>query len=52
DATTSKISCRPWMYDDFLERLATFKPGTWFAKPAAISALQAARYGWINVKKD
>lgn len=45
-------SCRPWDRDDLFKRLATFKSMTWFAKPQAVSALNCARRGWINIDID
>ena len=48
-STTSK--CRPWNYQDFLQRLASFnKTQDWFAKPDELSAVQAALHGWYNTK--
>lgn len=44
--------CRPWDRDDLFTRIATFKAMTWFAKPKAISAVNCARRGWINVDMD
>jgi len=38
--------------DNYLERLATFKPDTYFAKPLAISPLVCAAFGWENVGRD
>lgn len=45
-------SCRPWDRDDLYRRLATFKSMTWFAKPQAVSAVNCARRGWINIDMD
>jgi hypothetical protein len=47
-----KLLIRPWNYSDFLERLSTFTSMSWFAKPAAISALECARCGWTNDGND
>ncbi|RLN88298.1 hypothetical protein BBJ28_00009169 [Nothophytophthora sp. Chile5] len=44
--------CRPWDHADFLARVATFRIGTWFAKPAPISSFACARHGWRNTKPD
>ncbi|XP_016485951.2 uncharacterized protein LOC107806325 [Nicotiana tabacum] len=44
--------CRPWDRDDLFTRIATFKAMTWFAKPKAISSVNCARRGWINVDMD
>lgn len=43
---------RPWEQQDLLHRLHTFKPRTWFGKPAHINALVCARHGWINHGPD
>lgn len=43
---------RPWEQQDLLHRLHTFKPRTWFGKPAHINALVCARHGWINHGAD
>lgn len=39
---------RPWNYEDFLDRVKTYQPTMWFAKPHNISPLQCARWGWFN----
>ncbi|XP_026402486.1 uncharacterized protein LOC113298050 [Papaver somniferum] len=44
--------CRPWDRSDLLRRLATFKSMTWFGKPKAVSAINCALRGWINVEMD
>ncbi|CAL9083334.1 unnamed protein product, partial [Musa textilis] len=44
--------CRPWDRGDLMRRLATFKAMTWFGKPKAISPVNCARRGWINVEMD
>ncbi|CAL1369975.1 unnamed protein product [Linum trigynum] len=44
--------CRPWDRGDLMKRLATFKSMTWFGKPKAVSAVNCARRGWINVDAD
>ncbi|KAK6925205.1 Zinc finger, C3HC-like [Dillenia turbinata] len=44
--------CRPWHRGDLMTRLATFKSMTWFAKPKAVSAVNCARRGWVNVDTD
>ncbi|KAH3756809.1 C3HC zinc finger-like [Pelomyxa schiedti] len=44
--------CRPWDKADFAKRVSTFKLENWFAKPACISPLECARYGWQNSGKD
>lgn len=43
---------RPWEQKDLLSRLQTFKPRSWFGKPAQISAVTCARHGWINSGPD
>jgi len=41
--------CRPWNYDDFLDRLKTFHSTRhWFAKPSNISPIECALIGWVN----
>jgi C3HC zinc finger-like len=52
DKGTASASYRPWDYTDFAQRLRTFKPFTWFAKHAALTPLQCARYGWKNSRRD
>ncbi|KAF3673905.1 putative peptidyl-prolyl cis-trans isomerase B-like [Capsicum annuum] len=47
-----KAPCRPWDRDDLFRRMSTFKSMTWFAKPQAISAVNCARRGWVNVDMD
>lgn len=44
--------CRPWDRSDLMRRLATFKAMTWFGKPKAVSPVNCARRGWINVEMD
>ncbi|ONK67072.1 uncharacterized protein A4U43_C06F15370 [Asparagus officinalis] len=48
----SAPQCRPWDRGDLIRRLATFKAMTWFGKPKAISPVNCARRGWINVEMD
>ena len=48
----SITSVRPWNYSDFLCRVATFRPFTWFAKPNTISPLRCAQLGWYNKSKN
>ena len=47
-----KATCRPYNEDDFAARVETYRVTTWFNKPKALSAVQCARYGWINTKED
>ncbi|KAF9289194.1 hypothetical protein BGZ68_009892 [Mortierella alpina] len=42
----------PWSRDQFHERLATFKPSTWFDKPKMVNAVECAKRGWINTSDD
>ncbi|CAI9113472.1 OLC1v1014082C1 [Oldenlandia corymbosa var. corymbosa] len=49
---SSGAVCKPWDRDDLFRRLATFKSMTWFAKPQAVTAVNCARRGWINVDVD
>lgn len=44
--------CRPWDRSDLMRRLATFKAMSWFGKPKAVSPVNCARRGWINVEMD
>ncbi|GFO15447.1 nuclear-interacting partner of alk-like [Plakobranchus ocellatus] len=39
-------------HKSFLKRLETFSASTWFSKPAELSPLICARYGWENVDFD
>eukprot|EP00441_Pelagodinium_beii_P022063 CAMPEP_0197672480 /NCGR_PEP_ID=MMETSP1338-20131121/79040_1 /TAXON_ID=43686 ORGANISM="Pelagodinium beii, Strain RCC1491" /NCGR_SAMPLE_ID=MMETSP1338 /ASSEMBLY_ACC=CAM_ASM_000754 /LENGTH=82 /DNA_ID=CAMNT_0043252591 /DNA_START=48 /DNA_END=292 /DNA_ORIENTATION=+ len=40
--------CRPHDLSDFHRRLLSFRTHWWFNKPVGMSALAAARRGWIN----
>ena len=44
--------CSPGDRKDFQRRLATFKTGTWFAKPPSMAPVPCARRGWANVASD
>lgn len=44
--------CRPWDRGDLTRRLATFKSMTWFGKPKAVSPINCACRGWVNVEMD
>ncbi|KAJ1433595.1 hypothetical protein B484DRAFT_394477 [Ochromonadaceae sp. CCMP2298] len=47
DADSTLTKCRPWNYPDFLTRLRSFREtAMWFAKPAALSAVECALLGW------
>jgi hypothetical protein len=48
DAAAKTQPVRPWVYDDFLTRLRSFKASTWFAMPRELSPLECARNGWVN----
>mmetsp|Transcript_3579 Transcript_3579/g.5930 ORF Transcript_3579/g.5930 Transcript_3579/m.5930 type:complete len:369 (+) Transcript_3579:70-1176(+) len=53
--TASAANKKRYIWEDsekYLERLATFKPDTYFAKPLAISPLVCAAFGWENVNRD
>ncbi|RUS79489.1 hypothetical protein EGW08_012757 [Elysia chlorotica] len=39
-------------HNSFLKRLDTFSALTWFGKPAELSPLICARYGWENIEAD
>ncbi|THU52321.1 hypothetical protein C4D60_Mb10t02770 [Musa balbisiana] len=49
---SSEPQCRPWERGDLLQRLSTFKPSNWFAKPKGAGSLSCARRGWINIDTD
>ena len=51
DASHYRHLCRPWSRADFLDRVASFSIGTWFAKPAAIGVFPCARHGWFNANQ-
>jgi len=44
--------CRPWDRGDLLRRLQTFRPATWFCKPACAGPVECARRGWANTDLD
>ena len=44
--------CRPWNRPDFLCRVKSFSIRTWFGKPACLSPLECARFGWWNASTD
>lgn len=51
--TTAKESKgRVWDRSDFFCRLHTFRPATWFCKPAPLNPIQCARRGWTNTAND
>lgn len=43
---------RVWDRGDLLRRLQTFRPRTWFGKPAPVSPTECARRGWQNTASD
>ncbi|GLC35187.1 hypothetical protein PLESTB_000563900 [Pleodorina starrii] len=43
---------RPWEQSDLHQRLGTFKPLTWFAKPDSVGPVPCAMRGWINDAND
>ena len=51
-ALGDRVEARPGDRRDFLRRLASFRPGTWFAKPPAMGPVPCARRGWRNVEAD
>ena len=51
-AIGDRVEARPGDRRDFLRRLASFRPGTWFAKPPAMGPVPCARRGWRNVEAD
>ncbi|GMH41994.1 hypothetical protein BSKO_09913 [Bryopsis sp. KO-2023] len=42
----------PYSRSEFLARVQTYRPSTWFAKPAELSPLVCARHGWQNSHRD
>jgi len=42
----SRTSSRPWDFEDYLERLKSFKIDFWFAPPFQINPTIIARFGW------
>eukprot|EP01038_Epipyxis_sp_PR26KG_P005752 gene5752-7941_t len=51
--TQKHAHARPWSYDHYLSRVSTFhRTAEWFAKPACISPIECARYGWTNSGVD
>ncbi|KAI0267747.1 C3HC zinc finger-like-domain-containing protein [Gloeopeniophorella convolvens] len=49
---TAAHEYRPSSTESLLERLVTYRLGTYANKPRAIDALAAARCGWVNDGKD
>ena len=54
DAPTAQtgVQCRPNSLGDFTERLRTFRSITWGNKPLAISPVECAKRGFVNVGMD
>ncbi|KAK9846448.1 hypothetical protein WJX81_004029 [Elliptochloris bilobata] len=48
----SHRQCRPWDRGDLLRRLQSFRPATWFCKPACAGPVACARRGWANTGLD
>ena len=46
------VQFRPWEQQDFVRRLETYRPLTWFAKPGSVDPLACASKGWINESRD
>jgi hypothetical protein len=40
-------TCRPWSRAILLSRVESYSPIKWFSKPASLSPLLCARFGWI-----
>lgn len=49
-----RMECRPDSYEDFIERLHTFRPTTWaaFGEIGKICPVECARHGWFNSSKN
>jgi hypothetical protein len=47
-ANANNAKCQPWSKQDYLSRLASFSPMTWFNKPITVSGSECARHGWRN----
>jgi hypothetical protein len=43
---------RPWERGDLVRRLRSFRPATWFCKPAPAGPIECARRGWVNAGQD
>ncbi|XP_065066930.1 zinc finger C3HC-type protein 1-like isoform X2 [Rhopilema esculentum] len=46
------MTCNPGSKDMFIERVKSFSPSTWTAKPVELSPLHCSRYGWMNGDND
>lgn len=47
-----RASFQPWDQHAMHRRLETFRPLTWFAKPAVVGPIACASRGWINQGRD
>lgn len=52
ESTAIAWKCRPTNLGDHRRRLGTFRTHWWFNKPVAVSPIECARHGWINVGPD
>lgn len=52
DPENSQLHADSWNREQFLERVQSYEPTTWFAKPAWMSPVACARYGWKNIDLD
>lgn len=52
DAAEAAPKARPWERGDLWRRLRSFRPATWFCKPAAAGPVECARRGWVNAGQD
>lgn len=52
DAAEAAPKARPWERADLWRRLRSFRPATWFCKPAAAGPVECARRGWVNAGQD
>ncbi|PNH11995.1 hypothetical protein TSOC_001127 [Tetrabaena socialis] len=43
---------RPWEQSDLHRRLESYKPLTWFAKPASVGPIPCSLRGWVNEACD
>ena len=51
-AVSASRRARAWDRDDLLRRLHSFRPTTWFLKPAGADPVTCARHGWVNAGTD
>uniref|UniRef100_A0A7S2UKA2 C3HC-type domain-containing protein n=1 Tax=Attheya septentrionalis TaxID=420275 RepID=A0A7S2UKA2_9STRA len=50
--TSKDVDVSPFSPEAYRKRLMTFRPTTYFAKPAMVSPLLCARFGWTNLSSD